>query len=234
MMPSPLHLAMAVAVKVGLAVVLVGVLRRGLHRRCWSFLVYLLAVLTYDSAAFAGMTFYNVPGLEWPRWFWSWEFWNFEQTALEVVKLALAVELGFRVVAAFPGTWGLARVLLGAALLTTTAAVTLGGAPQHPLLATGTIWLFAAVSLVVIVFNLPLDAWYRALLVGFVTYLFVFSTLQSILARRGYELATTLGRIDQVAYLALVGWWVYAAWRAEESVTDVSPAVMRRLGLARG
>ena len=89
-------------------------------------------------------------------------------------------------------------------------------------------------SLVVILFNLPLHAWYRAILAGFVPYLFVFSTLQSILSRRGISLAETIGSIDQVAYLALVGWWLYAAWRAEESVPDVSPALMRRLGLARG
>lgn len=233
-MPSPLQLAMAVAVKVGLAVVLVGVLRRGLHRRCWSFLVYLLAVLTYGCAELAGTIFYNVQGLEWPQLLWDWEFWHFQQTALELVKLALAIELGIRVVAAFPGTWRLARALLGATLLTTTAVVSLGSAPQHPLLATGTIWLFGAVSLVVVLFNLPLHAWYRALLAGFVPYLFVFSTLQSILARRGNSLAETIGSIDQVAYLVLVGWWVYAAWRAEERVTDVPQAVLRRLGLAQG
>ncbi len=232
-MSTALQLALAVAGKIALAVVVVGVLRRGLHRRCWSFLVYLLAVLTYDSAAFAGMTFYDVRGLEWPRWLWSWEFWHFEQTTLEVVKLAVAVELGIRVVAAFPGTWGLTRTLLGATLLTTTAAVTLGSTPQHPLLATGTIWLFAAVSLVVVLFNLPLHAWYRALLAGFVAYLFVFSTWTSILARRGSELAATFERIDQFAYLVLLGWWAYAAWRAEERVGDVSPAVLRRIGLAR-
>jgi len=232
-MPGVPQLAMAAAVKIGLAIVLVGVLRRGLHRRCWSFLIYLLAVLIYSTAELVGTMLYNVPGLQWPQWVWSWEFWHFQQTAFEVLKLVLAVELGVRVVAAFPGTWRLARALLGAALLSTTAAVTLGGAPQHPLLATGTIWLFAAVSLVVVLFNLPLHAWYRALLAGFVPYLFVFSTLQSILTRRGYELATTIGSIDLVAYVVLVGWWAYAAWRAEEDVTDISPVLLRRLGLAR-
>jgi hypothetical protein len=233
-MPGVPQLAMAAAVKIGLAIVLVGVLRRGLHRRCWSFLVYLLAVFIYSTAELVGTVLYNVPGLQWPQWVWSWEFWHFQQTSFEILKLALAVELGARVVAAFPGTWRLARALLSAALLTTTVAVTFGDAPQHPLLATGTIWLFAAVSLVVIVFNLPLDAWYRALLAGFVPYLFVFSTLQSILNRRGYELATTIGSIDLVAYVVLVGWWAYAAWRAEEDVTDISPVLLRRLGLARG
>jgi hypothetical protein len=232
-MPSVLQIAVAIAVKIGLAIVVLGVIRRGLHRRCWSLLVYLLAVLIYSSAEMAAVMLYKVPGLEWPQWFWSWEFWNFQQTTFEVLNMAVAVELGVRVVTAFPGTWRLTRGLLGAALFTTTAAVTLSEAPQHPLLATGAIWLFAAVSLVVVLFNLPLHAWYRALLSGFVPYLFVFSTLTSIFTRRGYELAETLGKIDQVAFLVLVGWLAYTAWRAEEPVTDVSPAVLRRLGLAR-
>ena len=230
-MPTALQLAGAISVKIGLAIVIFGVLRRGLHRRCWSFLVYRLAVLIFSSVEMAAQMLDGVAALEWFR---SWNFWHVEQTVFEVVKLALAVELGIRVVAAFPGTWRLARALLGAALLTTTAAVMLGAAPQHPLVATGTIWLFAAVSLVVVLFNLPLHAWDRALLAGFVPYLFVFSTLTSIFTRRGYELAETLGSVDQVAYLVLIGWWAYAAWRTEEAITDVSPAVLQRLGLARG
>ena len=230
-MPTALQLAGAISVKIGLAIVIFGVLRRGLHRRCWSFLVYLLAVLIFSSVEMAAQMLDGVAALEWFR---SWNFWHVEQTVFEVVKLALAVELGIRVVAAFPGTWRLARALLGAALLTTTAAVMLGAAPQHPLVATATIWLFAAVSLVVVLFNLPLHAWDRALLAGFVPYLFVFSTLTSIFTRRGYELAETLGSVDQVAYLVLIGWWAYAAWRTEEAITDVSPAVLQRLGLARG
>jgi len=230
-MPTALQLAGAISVKIGLAIVIFGVLRRGLHRRCWSFLVYLLAVLIFSSVEMAAQMLDGIAALEWFR---SWNFWHVEQTVFEVVKLALAVELGIRVVAAFPGTWRLARALLGAALLTTTAAVMLGAAPQHPLVATGTIWLFAAVSLVVVLFNLPLHAWDRALLAGFVPYLFVFSTLTSIFTRRGYELAETLGSVDQVAYLVLIGWWAYAAWRTEEAITDVSPAVLQRLGLARG
>jgi hypothetical protein len=232
-MPTALQSAVGLAVKIGLAVVVVGMLRRGLHRRCWSLLVCLLAVLIYGCIELTGVMFYNVPGLEWPQWLWSWEFWNFQQTAYDVATLAVAVEIGVRVVAAFPGTWRLTRALLGTALLTTTVAVTLGQAPLHPLLATAAIWLFAAVSLVIILFNLPVHAWHRAILTGFVPYLFVFSTLTSIFTRRGYELAKILGSVDQVANLLLIAWLAYAAWR-DDDVADVSPAVLQRLGLAQG
>ena len=231
MTPSLAQLAVAVAIKMLLLAVLVGMLRRDLHRRCWSFLVYLLVVLIYDTAELAGIVFYGLPGLEWPRWLWSWDFWHFKKTAYEVMNLAVALELGGRVVAAFPGTWGMARVLAGLMLLTTTAAAALGGAPQHPLLTTAAMWLFACVSLVAVVFHLPIRAWYRVLLVGFVPYLFVFSTLASILDRRGLAAGKLLGSIDQVASLGLVLWWAYAAWRGEKPVEGVEPAVLRRLGL---
>lgn len=231
MTPSLAQLAVAFTGKALMLVVLVGVLQRGLHRRCWSFLVYLLVVFTYETAELTGIVLYSRPDLEWPRWLWSWDFWHFKQTTCEVVKLAVALELGVRVVAAFPGTWGMARTLVGLMLFTTTAAAAFGGAPQHPLLATATIWLFAGVSLVAVAFHLPLRAWYRALLVGFVPYLFVFSTLASILDRRGIAAGKLLGSIDQVAYLGLILWWAYAAWRGEEPVEGIEPAVLRRLGL---
>jgi len=232
-MQSATQLAVALVAKPALLAVLVGVVQRGLYRRCWSFLVYLLAILLYTSVELTGMLFYDVPGLLWPKILWSWDFWHFQQTVYEVLKLAIAVELGVRVVAAFPGTWRLERALLAATLVSITCILTFGGAPQHPLLATGTIVLFAATSLVILFFHLPVHAWYRALLVGFVPYLFVFGTTQSILSRRGLEVAALIGSIDSVAYLALIGWWIVAAWRSEEEVTGINPAVLRRLGLAR-
>jgi hypothetical protein len=232
-MPNALQLAVAVAVKAGLGLVLLVVLRRGLHRRCWSFLVYLLAVLMYSSAELLGILFYDVPGLTWPRQLWSWHFWNFQQTVFAVIKMALAIELGLRVVAAFPGTWRLTRLMLGAALLSTTAIVIFAETPQQPLLATGAIWLFASTSLVVVMFNLPVHAWYRALLVGFVPYLFVFGTIQQLLVNLGLNVGRIFGSVDQVVYLVLVGWWAHAAGREEERVAGVSPVVLKRLGLVR-
>ena len=81
-MPTALQLAGAISVKIGLAIVIFGVLRRGLHRRCWSFLVYLLAVLIFSSVEMAAQMLDGVAALEWFR---SWNFWHVEQTVFEVL-----------------------------------------------------------------------------------------------------------------------------------------------------
>jgi hypothetical protein len=231
-MPTVAQLAVAIAVKLLVLALIVGVLRNGLHRQCWSFLAYLLMIFTYGTLELTGILFYGWPGLEWPRLLWNRDFWHFKQTAYEVIKLCVALELGARVVAAFPGTWRTARALLVLTLLTTTAVVGLGDTPdQHPLVGTATIWLFASASLVVTFFRLPIRSWYRALLLGFVSYLFVFTTLTGLLARRGLPAAKVLGSIDQVAYFVLVGWWTYSAWRGEERLEGIEPEILRRLGL---
>lgn len=230
-MPSVAQLAVAIAVKLLVLVLVVGVLRNGLHRQCWSFLAYLVMIFIYGTLELAGILFYGWPGLEWPRLLWNRDFWHFKQTAYEVIKLGVAIELGARVVAAFPGTWRTARALLVLTLLTTTAAVALGDTPQHPLLGTATIWLFACASLVVTFFRLPIRSWYRALLMGFVSYLFVFTTLTGLFAAWGFEAAKVLGSIDQVAYFVLVAWWTYSAWRGEERLEGIRPEILRRLGL---
>lgn len=182
-MPSVTQLAVAIAVKLLVLALIVGVLRNGLHRQCWSFLVYLVMIFTYGTLELTGILFYQWPGLEWPRVLWNFEFWHFKQTAYEVIKLAVAIELGARVVAAFPGARSTARGLLVLTLLTTTAAVSLGDTPHHPLLSTATIWMFACTSLVVTFFRLPIRSWYQDLLVGFVSYLFIFTTLTSFPGR---------------------------------------------------
>lgn len=84
----------------------------------------------------------------------------------------------------------------------------------------------------VVLFALPVDRWHRALLIGFVPYLFIFGTIQTILADRGLDLAALVGQIDQFAYLGLVIWFAYSAWRQYRVVVGIPPSVMRRLGLA--
>ena len=230
-MPSVAQLAVAIVVKLLVLALIVGVLRKGLHRQCWSFLAYLVMIFTYGTLELTGILFYSWPGLEWPRVLWNHDFWDFKQTAYEVIKFGVAIELGARVVAAFPGAWRTARALLVLTLLTTTAVVALGDTPQHPLRGTATIWLFASSSLVVTFFRLPIRSWYRALLLGFVPYLFIFTTLTGLLAARGLAAAKVLGSIDQVAYFVLVAWWTYSAWRGDERLEGIQPEILRRLGL---
>lgn len=225
--------AIAHATKVLVIATLLGSLARGRCRLCWSFAAYLLVILTCNSL----VSF-------WPeRFFVEW-FWMLQQTAYDLAKLAVAIELAHRSFRAFPGARATARlVLLSVLALTTVAVVTVPASSSstflsftltewHPRIASGTIWLMTSTALLAVWYQLPVHAFQRAILMGFTAYLLVFTTLLNVL-RRGLDLRDTVNALDGVAYLALVAWWAYASWRPSEKVV-VAPAVARRLGLEVG
>jgi hypothetical protein len=51
-------------------------------------------------------------------------------------------------------------------------------------------------------------------MLGFAPYLLTFATLLRLLQRRGWT-TEWVGRSDSVAWLALIAFWVYAAWRRD-------------------
>jgi hypothetical protein len=209
-----------------LLALLVGVVRRdGLVRRCVSFVVYIEIVLLFEILV----------GLS-PARFWNWTFWEFKQSTYDVLKLVVAVELTIKALAAFPGTWQMARRVNTFILLAMALGWLLIGAPGRPLVHTATIWLFAGTALVATYFHIPLHAWHRAILYGFTAYLTVFSTIVNIWTRHGFaeDLVRRLGSMDQFAYIGLVAFWAYAAWRPAERFEGVDDAVLRQLHLDEG
>lgn len=212
-----------VSIDVLMLAILVGVVRReGLFRRCVSFVAYIAVVLVLEVLVAV-----------WPGQFWNWAFWNFKQSTYDILKLAVAVELAVRALAAFPGTWRMARRINAFILLVTAVGWLLAGAPGRPLVHTATIWLFAGTALVATYFHIPMHAWHRALLYGFTAYLTVFSTIVNIWTRHNFggDVVKILGSLDQFAYLGLIAFWTYAAWRPAEKYEGVAPEVLRQLRL---
>ena len=112
-----------------------------------------------------------------------------------------------------------------------------GGSPElyraalhewEPRVLMGTIWLLNALALLVIWYRVPLHMYHRAILLGFVPYLLVFTTILRMLRHYGWEILPLVQSAEPAAYMLLVGWWCYAAW-APEPAPDVSPAVLQRL-----
>jgi hypothetical protein len=81
----------------------------------------------------------------------------------------------------------------------------------------------SATAVLTVWYNLPLHFMHRAILLGFTTYSIIFATLYNILhsfgARRMWE---TIGFLDVYAYLALVTWWAFTAWRSGEAI-EIAP-----------
>jgi hypothetical protein len=200
-----------------LAGILVGLLVRRRAGRCYSFTVYVTAVLICEVLITA------LPGP-----FHTWNFWVFKEILLTVIKFAIALELTARIFRAFPGARSTARgVTLVVVSVSLAAVLALPAAnPGFPELAShvfprivnGTIWLFTALAAVILWYRLPVDLFHKAILVGFVPYLLVFTVALNLLVvfegrEKWLEMASYL---QSAAYVLLLGYWGYAAWRPLE------------------
>lgn len=209
---SGLELAVAHAAKVALLALLLGMLWRDRLRQCWAFGVYVIAVL-------AGNTLVSL----WPERFLTPSFWIHKQAVYDSLKLAIALELLYRTVRAFPGAWRAARIV-ALALLSVSAIALAAFTPSssymvlwewQPGVVTAAVWLLTATALLVVWFQVPLLDWPRAILLGFAPYLLVFLTFVTAMRRHGWRVNEQIGILDSLAYLALILFWVRAAWRRE-------------------
>jgi hypothetical protein len=211
---SPLNLALAHAVKIALLALLAGVVIRRRVRLCWMFPAYLTAILLG-----------NTLGSFWPDQFLTPAFWVVKQATYDVFKTLLAVELAWRAFAVFPGAMRTARIVLFAVLASSTVALALLTPPSsyatvwnwQPVVATAALWLLTATALLVVWYQVPVQDWQRAIMLGLAPYLLMFVTLLGMLRRHGWDLREYIGLADQVAYLGLILFWVYAAWRRDSA-----------------
>jgi hypothetical protein len=209
-----LSLAIAHAVKLALLAVLVGVLVRGRVRQCWAFPAYVVTVLLT-----------NFVGSMWPERFHNPETWVIFQAAFDVLKLAVVLELSWRAFALFPGAMRNARLVLLIVLIASTLAIAVWTPPSsyntvwqfQPSIVTGTLWLLTALALLVVWYQIPVHDFQRAIMLGFAPYLLVFVAALDILRRHGWSAVATASILDQSAYLALVAFWAWAAWRQDSA-----------------
>jgi hypothetical protein len=225
---NPGQILVSQAVKAALLVALVGVCARGRYRQCISFPVYLVLVLICDTLVSL-----------WPHRFYVHWFWILQQSAWDLAKLAVALELGFRFFRAFPGARSVARLMVTAVTLATTGAVislpagltfTAAALEWQPRVLTGTIWLMTILALLVVWYRLPIHPFQAAILIGFVPYLVVFVTLANVLRAHGWGVRPWVNLVDASCYLAAAAWWAFAAWRPNPAF-EMSPTLLRRIGV---
>ena len=100
------------AVKVLVLLSLAGIVARHRVRLCWSFVAYLSTIVVSN-------TLISV----WPDTFFAPSFYLLKQSLYDCLRLAIAVELGYRTFQAFPGAQSTARRVLFALLIVTSLAL---------------------------------------------------------------------------------------------------------------
>lgn len=217
---SELQLLVAQTVKLALIALLLGMMLRRRAAQCWSFTLYVSAIMLGNGLVTLS-----------PERFYTPSFWVLKQAVYDLLKMATAVELAWRAFSAFPGAWRTARVVLATILVTSTLA--LFWLTPHssfntfwewqPSVATAAIWLLTAVALLVWHYQIPISDWQRAIALGFPPYLLIFVTLMSVLKHRGWAIRAEFNLLDSLAYLALVLFWAHAAWRREQPALATAP-----------
>jgi hypothetical protein len=209
---SDLQVLVAHAAKLALLALLAGIVWRGRARLCWSFALYVLATLVG-----------NVLVSFWPSRFFTPSFWVLKQGIYDALKMAIALELAWRAFGAFPGAARTARAVIPALLaLSTLALALLTPASSYmtvwdwqPGVATAALWLLTATALMVVWYQMPVHEWQRAIMLGLAPYLLVFVALLGLLRRHGWTLREPITTVEALAYLGIVLFWTWAAWRGD-------------------
>jgi hypothetical protein len=214
------------AVKILILLALAGIVARRRWGLCWSFTSYLVVILVCNSL----VSF-------WPERFFKPWFWLVRTPLYDALKVAITVELAYRTFRAFPGARATARRVLFALIVASSVALmvlpwdvsyTAGLYEWEPRVLTGIIWLLNALAVVVIWYRVPIHGYHKAILLGFVPYLVIFTIALRLLRHYGFEIGSVIQSAEPVAYMLLMGWWAWAAWEPE-AAPDVSPEVLRIL-----
>ena len=199
-----------------LAACLTGLFVKRRQGLCVSFTLYLGAVLLSDTLV-----------LLWSKFF-SWNFWLLKETVHNLLKFGIALELTLRTFRAFPAARKTAAGLVLGVLVLTWLSVgppspmKAAGAPDawkqlaldlQPYILAGTVWLFIAISALILWYRLPVVPLHKALLLGFVPWLLIFTVAMNLLRASGGNVRVIANYVKNPAYLALIAYWTFVAWR---------------------
>jgi hypothetical protein len=216
---------MACAWIIFLSSLLLGIVWRRAYRLCWSFPLYIVAVLVSDVL------------LVWRPSLFVWEFWLVNELTHSVLKFTLAAEVGWRMFGVLPG----ARATLASALLL-VSLLTLWAVLSAPLQASprvvaqtamagvahGTAWLFGSLLAAKLYFRIPAHPLHQAILRGFVPFLLTFTVALGMLETYGANVRLLASHGYTIAYLLLLVYWNVVVWRKADD-PQVPPEVMQKL-----
>ncbi len=155
---------------------------------------------------------------------YSPEAFMVKQGIYDSLLFGMSLELAVKTFAAFTGIARFARLLLGAAVAASTAAIFLAtpASPDYesfvrfePGVSAAGIWCLAFVGLLIVWYQIPVPSFTRAIILGYVPYLMVFTVYTDLIARLGWGAIQHLNILNAVAYDAVAGYWVYSAWRKD-------------------
>jgi len=191
--------------------VLLGILRRRRIGQCIAF-----SLLVVASAGFTGLFLVNPRGN-------TPALYLLKQGIYDSLLFAIALELSFRAFSAFRGVASRVRQYLALAVMGSTAGIFFltPNSPYsqfwryQPSVTTAGIWCLTAVALLIVWYQIPIQAFLRAIILAYVPYLVIFVICVDLIGRLGWGEIPRLNILNAVAYDTMAAYWAYAAWRKD-------------------
>lgn len=210
-MPSAQVVSLAVSVIIEL-IVLVGLVARRRFSRCLGFFAYLASVLITTLMVVVR-----------PDLFFVFQFWRTMNVLYAALRHVTALELAFHTFRAFPAARRLARSFLWLMSVLALAAPFMFGSdltnptmvhtdvlPRMNLAAIG---LFTGLGVLILWYRLPLDTIHKAIIMGIVPYLAIYSVVIRVIRDFGPGYESFANAINTAAWLLVTSFWAWVAWR---------------------
>src|SRR5262245_32482540 len=202
-----------------LVVVFAGLFVRRRYEECLTFALYIGAVILAEFLI-----------LLWPAHFYTWECWVLSEIVHNLLKFGIALELAVRTFRVFPGATATARRLLFLVVVVTGCATVTDplSTPDYLIIAGdlhgrilhGTMWLFLSLTAVILWYRLPVSSFHKAILLGFVPYLLIFTLAMNLFRSFGWVINEYVGYLHSLAYVALLLYWTSAVWKPRDPATE--------------
>jgi hypothetical protein len=208
---SPLDLVLGTTGTLLLATLLAGLVYRGQVRRAPAFFLLIAASLCWSVLVAADR-----------ERFWQLDYWLAKEWVHALLRVAVVLEIAQRTFLWLPGARRAAGLaMLGAASMTAVSFALLPPLAQDRVsylasaglacVLQGSVWLFMAISAVVVSYRVPLDCLTKAILVGYTPYLLIFTIGSSASAALGWDQARAL-QFHPPVYVALLAYWNQVVW----------------------
>jgi len=227
---STLQSTIAVLVLVIMPILLAGLVLRRRYDVAYTFTIYLAVVFVTDLLA-----------VLWPGTFYRRVFYLHKENVMNALRFGVALELMYRTFRAFPSAHRTARAvvlaLVSVALVVVLAAT--GDQPDaytlvnkvQPRVISASVWLFTALAALILWYRLPVESFHKAILLGWVPYLLIFSAALNYVGEYGQQFITLTNYVHTLAYLGLLVFWTRAAWAPV--AVHVSATTARSMALER-
>jgi hypothetical protein len=222
---SAYQTTIAVMVLVTIPLVLAGLVARRRYDVAYTFTLYLSVVLVTELLI-----------VLWPSVFYRKVFFLHKENAINALRFGVALELMYRTFRAFPSAHRTARKLFLVLIVLTLVMVlaVTGDQPDantlvnkvQPRVISATVWLLSALAGLILWYRLPVDTFQKAMLIGWVPYLLIFSAALNYVGDYGPQFLDASNYVHTLAFQGLLLFWARAAWApAGVRVTAAKPTM---------